>query len=118
MDFTEADGAQWPMYVEQGGEMYNFCPGKATWDHEASAIFRMLIICAETGKMIEDGGLYDQPDWWIEMLAVFLPRYDNQKFSSRAKMILGDPKTASLMGQQPRRGNGGNNRRPADKNSG
>jgi hypothetical protein len=114
MDFTEADGAIWPMYVEQGGESYGFCPGKATWDFEAASTFKMLIISAETGRMIEEGGLYDQPDWWIDLLASFLPRYDQQKFFSRAKAVLGDPKVSKAMAKVGRQGSqgaaGGNNR--------
>jgi hypothetical protein len=40
--------------------------------------------------MLDKGSLSEQTDYWIELLAWFLPFYDNQKFVSRARMILGD----------------------------
>jgi hypothetical protein len=81
------------MYVEKGGTLYGFCPGKATWDSEAVGLYRLLIVAAETGTMLDNGSLSEQSDYWIELLAWFLPFYDNQKFVSRAKMILGDGST-------------------------
>lgn len=98
MDFTEADGAMWPMYVEQGGEMYGFCPAKATWDHNLYRLFQLLLIAAETGVMIEVGGLRDQPSWWIEQAAWFFPRYDAIKFGSRMKSVLGDSSVKKVIG--------------------
>lgn len=89
-DFTEKDAAFWPMYVEKGGTLYNFCPGKATWDPEAAGVYQALVITAETGIMLEDGPLSEQPDWWIDLLSWFLPYYSDQKFFSRARAILGD----------------------------
>lgn len=47
------------------------------------------MITAETGAMMEDGGLASQPDWFVENLAWFLPRYNSIKFYSRAASILG-----------------------------
>jgi len=106
MDFTEADGSLWPMYVEKGGELYNFCPGKAQWDHEAVAVHRLLIIAAETGTMLEEGGIADQPEWWVELLSFFLVRYDQTKFYTRANAILGNQKVAGATskGQGAKRG--------------
>lgn len=92
MDFGEADGSQWPMYVEKGGAMYGFCPAKATWDTEATSVFRMLILSAETGTMLEVGGIYDQPDWWVELVSEFIPRYNQNKLVSIAKAFIGKGK--------------------------
>lgn len=89
------------MYVERGGTLYGFCPGKSTWDHEAAAIYQALVVTAETGIMLEDGPISQQPDWWIDLLGWFLPYYSDQKFYSRARAILGDGKEAT------RGGNGG-----------
>lgn len=91
-DFTDADGAIFPMYVEKGGETYGFCPGKATWDKEAVSLYRLLLVSAETGRMLDNGSLSDQADYWIDLLAWFLPFYDHQKFVSRVRMVLGDGK--------------------------
>lgn len=78
------------MYVEKGGTLFGFCPGKSTWDSEASSIYQALVICAETGIMLEDGPLSEQPDWWVDLLSWFLPYYSDTKFYSRARAILGD----------------------------
>lgn len=49
----------------------------------------MLSIAAETGNLWASGGVKDQPDWFIELLSWFLPRYDTMKFIAKADMILG-----------------------------
>lgn len=82
------------MYVHKGGTLFGFCPGKATWDYEAVGLYRLLIVSAHTGTMLDKGSLSEQADYWIELLAWFLPFYDQQKFISRAKMILGDSKAS------------------------
>jgi hypothetical protein len=91
-DFSDVDGAIWPMRLIEGGELYPFCPGKATWDSSAVNLFQALVICAETGSQIEGGGIWNQPSWWIDMAAEFLPRYNDLRFNSRARAILGDGK--------------------------
>ena len=77
------------MFAIKGGAPYGFCPGKVTWDTEAKEVFQLLIISAETGQLLTDGGIINQPDWFIQLLAWFLPKYDNFKFSSKAYSILG-----------------------------
>lgn len=116
-DFTEKDGSAWPMYIHQGGEQYGFCPAKSTWDPQLSEMFRLLVIASETGVMLTNGGLLDQPDWWVESIAWFIPRYDHAKFTGRVKMVLGDGKNkskdpiAKLAGSQPKGAKGGGNNR-------
>lgn len=95
LDFTEKDASFFPMVVERGGQLYGFCPGKATWDSNIAGIYQALVICAETGIMLEDGPLVDQSDWWVDLLSWFLPYYDDMKFWSRAKAILGSDSTKS-----------------------
>lgn len=95
------------MYIERGGNLYDFCPGKATWDNEAVSIYKMLVISAESGIMLETGSLLEQPDWWVDLLSWFLPLYSDNKFYSRARAILGDGKAST---------NGNNNRRPTNTN--
>jgi len=56
-----------------------------------------LTIAAESGTInLYDGGIADQPDWWIDELSWFLPVYSHHQFISRAKMILGDGKKKSI----------------------
>jgi hypothetical protein len=107
------------MYVEPEGELYSFCPGKALWDPSLGELFRLLVIATETGVMLTEGGIEDQPSWWIDLLGWFVPRYDQQKFAIRTRMILGDGKgnksdpISKLKGSQPvLKGvtHGGNNR--------
>lgn len=78
------------MYIEKGGTLFGFCPGKSTWDPEAVSIYQALVICSETGIMLSEGSLSEQPDWWVELLSWFLPYYSDMKFYSRARAILGD----------------------------
>lgn len=90
------------MYVTKDGMQYGFCPGKASWDPEAGALYEMLVITAHTGTMWDDGGVSDQPEWFVSILAWFLPMYDRVRFFSRAKAILGDGKETK--GKGGRRG--------------
>jgi hypothetical protein len=78
------------MYVYQGGEKYGFCPGKATWDPFIANLFQTLQVAFETKTNWVAGGLSEQPEWWVSLMAHFIPRYDGNKFASRAKMVLGD----------------------------
>jgi hypothetical protein len=90
-DFDHKDGAMWPMQIDKHGDLFGFCPAKATWDHEAVNKFRLLMLASESGCLnYVNGGLMDQPEWWVESLSWFLPRYRVLQFISRAKMILGD----------------------------
>lgn len=93
-DLNEKDGNQFPIYIESGGRPFGFCPAKATWDNEAVSTFKLLSLTAETGQLYNDGGLSEQPFWFIELISEFIPRYNDFKFYSRAKMILGDGKKA------------------------
>lgn len=104
-DFTYKDGGLFPLYIEQGGNPYGFCPGKATWDRETTFLYQALVVSAETGIMIEQGSLLEQPEWWVDLLAWFLPAYSDQRFYSRARAILGDGK------------NGNDHRKPNRTNS-
>lgn len=103
-DFTEADSNVFPMYVHQGGQQYGFCPAKATWDFRLAEVFRLLVITAETGVMLNGGGILDQPAWFVESLGWFIPLYDTVKFMERARSILGDgPDKKVNLPQVPRK---------------
>lgn len=78
------------MRIHQGGVPYGFCPGKATWDPAVAGLYRLLVIAAETGMMYESGGIAEQPAWWIDHLAWFLPAYDRAKFNGRVRQVLGN----------------------------
>lgn len=90
MDFSDKDGPIFPIYVQKGGQGFGFCPAKATWDGEAMTFYRLLSLASETGTMYEAGGLADQPSWWVDLAAWFVPRYRDFKVMSYAKAILGD----------------------------
>lgn len=88
-DFTDKDDPYvFPMYVVRGGETYGFCPGKTTRDASLNALFRILLIAADTGAMLNSGGISDQPDWFVDLLAWFLPRLDMVRFTAKASMVL------------------------------
>jgi len=68
------------MQIRKGGERYPFCPGKASWDLDAQALFRLLIVSAEMKTLPASGGVMDQTVDIIETLAWFLPMYDWSNF--------------------------------------
>jgi hypothetical protein len=76
----------------EGGQLFGFCPGKATWDYETIAIYDVLVIAAKTGAMWDVGGISDQPQWFVGMLGWFLPLYDTVSFLSKVRTVLGDGK--------------------------
>lgn len=84
------------MTVSDGGTQFGFCPGKSTWDHEAVSIFRMLQVSFEYKTLPYPGSVSEQPFWTIELLSTFASRYDDAKFTSRAKAILGDSKSGTI----------------------
>jgi len=84
--------------------LYAFCPGKSTWDSSIAGLYQALVITAETGIMLEEGPLMDQPGWWIDLLSWFLPFYNDQKFWSRAKAILGSDSQTVNAAKGNRRG--------------
>lgn len=83
------------MRIDDGGTEYGYCPGKATWDNEAVNLFRIMATCVELKQLPYSGGMLDQPDWVVELLSWFAPRYDSSKFTSRARMVLGDGKNGN-----------------------
>jgi hypothetical protein len=109
-DFNENDGSFWPIRIQQGGDLYGFCPGKATWDARASVLYKALIVCDRTGIHWQSGGLADQPDWWVDIVAEFLPHIEESRFYSRARAILGDGKKQTSTGGRAGGGNKAGNR--------
>lgn len=99
-DFGEADGAFWPIQISKGGELYSFCPGKATRDFEAVSLYNAVVLTAETGALWEGGGISNQPAWYMELVTYYVPLYNELRFISRAKMVLGDGKGAKDGNQQ------------------
>lgn len=92
-DYTVEDGNLWPIFIQKNGEGFGFCPAKATKDIRLVMWFNSLRITAETGKMHFSGPLEDQPSWYLELLGYFLYCYNEYRFYSRAKAILGDGKS-------------------------
>jgi len=89
-DHKSEESSIFPIAIVKGGATYGFCPGKAMTDYQTVKIYRILSLAAETGALLNSGGIVDQPSWFIEMLTWFIPVYDGAKFSSKAYMILGD----------------------------
>lgn len=83
------------MYVHKGGGLYGFCPGKATWDHEATSLFELMVVTVEHKAMLVTGGLADQPGWFVKLLAWFGPAYRTKDFISKARMVLGEESDTS-----------------------
>ena len=89
-DFTKDDNtAIWPMYVNKGGPMFGFCPGKSTWDHDAVYIFSLVELAFYTRSLAFSGALFDQPSWYVDIISTFLPHYDQLRFNQRMKSMWG-----------------------------
>lgn len=100
-DFTHKDHAGvFPIMVTKEGEQFSFCPGKATWDPSIVSVYNSLVIAAETGALWSRGGISDQPGWFIDLLSLFLVRYNDHKFWSRARAIMGDASKSSTVKKQ------------------
>lgn len=111
-DFDEKDDPMiFPLYIHKGGNLYGFCPAKATWDGESRWLYSTLTVAADTGAMLTQGGIEDQPAWFVELLAWFLPVYDQIKFASKARMVLGDGKDKGRKNGNNQRSTGGKSKR-------
>lgn len=97
-DFDTEDGAIWPMRISEGGTLFGFCPGKATWDKEAGHLYNIMVLSYETKQLLYTGGIAEQPGWYIDLLSWFVIRYDENKFYSRATAILGSGKKGQDVG--------------------
>jgi len=91
------------MYVSSPkGELYGFCPAKvARDDYETVSLFHTLIVTAETGQLLEPGGISGQPSWYVDELAWFLPRYNSFKFASQAAMVFGSDEKPKPSPERP-----------------
>ena len=101
------------MRARSEGSLFGFCPGKATWDHSAIAIYRLLVACVVYKTLPYDGALADQPDWIVSLLAEFGPRYEAIQWSARMRELFGDDKKSGVKEKT----DGNNNRRITGKNS-
>jgi len=84
--------------------LYNFCPGKATWDIGLANTFQQLLIISELKQFPNGKPLNDQDDWFADLVAWFLPAYDLMKFVKKADMILGSSKEIPSKIKAPSRG--------------
>ena len=64
-------------------------------------MFNTLTIACETKTMLIEGGIANQPNWFIQLMAWFAPAYDLQKFIQRAQMILGDGSDKTTQNAKP-----------------
>lgn len=69
--------------------MYGFCPGKATWDHDAANLFSLIELAFFTRSLAFTGSLFEQPSWYVDIIATYLPLYDQMRFNQRMKAMWG-----------------------------
>lgn len=94
-DFTADDNPSvFPIQIFEGGSYYGFCPAKATWPGNDSVIgkFKTLLYAASTNNLLVQGGINDQPSWFIETMSWFKPMYDQVIFMSKVRSVLGGGK--------------------------
>ena len=56
-------------------------------DRRTSAIYQTLVAILETGTWPRTGGLEDQKDFWIDLVATFGPMRRDLEFSKRVNGI-------------------------------
>jgi len=71
-----------------------------TWDQEAISIFELMVVAVEQKAMLVEGGIANQPTWFISLLAWFGPAYEGLKFMSRVRMVVGDGDAAGAVSKQ------------------
>lgn len=50
----------------------------------------MLLLTAQTGNLPFPGSISEQPDWMIDLLSWFLPKYEMITFVGKVTIVLGD----------------------------
>ena len=95
------------MHVNKGGQKYGFCPAKATWDYDTVQKFRLLIVTADTGALLEEGPILEQPAWYMELLGWFLPLYDQIKWNSKMRGLFGNGKSTKANANGVKQSNSG-----------
>lgn len=98
-DFTEEDDPIFPIYVTKGGQLFGFCPAKATWDESAVNLFRAMMTCHQSGSLWVQGAVSDQPSWFVDLFSWFSSQVDDVKFFTRARAILGDGSSGNKSGK-------------------
>ena len=90
-DFKPKDDIIFPIEVYKGGPRYGFCPGKVTWVSEfhTKRIFDLLVLTCETKFLLYEGGIMDQPSWYISKLSWFMPKYNALKEAMNQKRMWG-----------------------------
>jgi hypothetical protein len=77
------------MYISKGGSPYSFCPGKATWSHEAANLMSMVEITYLTRSLFFPGSISEQPAWYVELISQILPLYESSKSAQRQNAMWG-----------------------------
>lgn len=84
MDFTKSDGNVWPIYLDASfSQPFSFCPGKATWEDKTMRMFDSLQTCFYAKTLWTEGGLGDQPSWFVDLYKDFAPSYQAAKTSAQ-----------------------------------
>ena len=96
----------------QGGNQYEFCPAKVSRDDpETLMIFHTLVAIIETCTWPDLGGINNQEDLWVELVAEFAPLRRQLEFSHRLNIVselvssaFGSGKSTTPKIPTPRRG--------------
>lgn len=89
-DFTKKDNpGLWPIRLSKGGPAFSFCPGKATWDHDAAEALRLLETTYFLGQPLFPGSFMEQPWWYAEFISEYLPVYDDMRENNKQRAMWG-----------------------------
>lgn len=69
-----------PVRIDDAGQGYLFCPGKATWFPEISRLAEDCHIALETGILPKEGSLQDQDYVFVEVFPTFIERWRERTY--------------------------------------
>lgn len=91
-DFTGNDSNIFPIIINDGGQHWGFCPGKANWYPHITYLFRTLVITCELNQLPYEGCLTEQPDYIVSLLSWFAPTYNGLATAQRHGLLSNDKK--------------------------
>lgn len=97
-----------PISVDEAGLKLPFCPGKATWYHEFTNLYSLLLVSLETGILPKEGSLEDQDAMFVELFPFFVDRYRYRQYHKTwADVLAFAPKVLEAIGKMISRMFGG-----------
>jgi hypothetical protein len=66
--------------VDERGQKYTFCPGKATWFERTARVYQECYFAFHTGILPKEGHFQDQDELFVEAYPAFVHHYTQRKY--------------------------------------